>query len=82
MVKVRWEARERRSCMLPLIIGKKAFLYLRVRTNAQELCKIIDDSRLLQANPAHMTSNIHSHRHLMGPALVAGGTLKIEFPRL
>jgi len=27
-----------------------------------------------------MASNIHSHQHLMGPALVAGGpTLKIEF---
>jgi len=61
---------------------QKAFLHLQVRKNAQELCKIINDSWLLQANPAHMTSNIHSHQHLMGHSLVAGSTLKIEFPRL
>ena len=30
-----------------------------------------------------MASNIHSHQHLMGPALMAGEpTLKMEFPHL
>ena len=36
-------------------------------TKWQQRCKIIDDSCLLQANTA---SNIHSHQHLMGHALM------------
>jgi len=39
-------------------------------TKWQLVCKMIDDSCLLQANIA---SNVHSHQHLMRPALVAGG---------
>ena len=37
----------------------------------------------LRKRKANMASNIHSHQHLMGPALMAGEpTLKMEFPHL
>ena len=42
-------------------------VYDQITTSVQ--CKIIDDSCLLQAN---MASHVHSHQHLMGPALMAG----------
>ena len=37
----------------------------------------------MRKRKANMASNNHSHQHLTGPALVAGGpTLEMEFPRL
>jgi len=36
----------------------------------------------LRKRKANMASNIHSHQHLMGPAIMTGGMLKIEFPHL
>ena len=52
---------------------------VRMRTTKwRHLCKMTDDSCLLQAN---MASNIHSHQWRMGSALMAGGTLKVRGPR-
>jgi len=94
VVKVPWDAMERQSCTSDY--WQMAFLRLQVRQNAQErwaeryrngcirpsdnICaKVVDDSCLLKAN---MASNIHSHQHLMGPALMAGPMLKMEIPHL
>ena len=86
MVKLPRDASEQRSCtsvywqiaFLHFQVRKKIYMngkrnatgtvvYDQITTSVQ--CKIIDDSCLLQAN---MASNVHSHQHLMGPALMAG----------
>jgi len=71
VAKVLWEAREQRSCTSHY--WQTAFPHLQVR---QHMCKIVDDSCLLQRSDrkrkANMTLNIHLHQHLTGPAIMAG----------
>ena len=88
VVKVRWDARQRRSCAS--YCWQILFLHLQVHNDAQELqaecyrngctvymtmCpKLIKHKYRLWKRKANMASNIHSHQHLMGPALTAGGS--------
>ena len=73
VVKLPWNTRERRSCTSDY--WHIAFLHLQIRKNAQEwqVVRYINKTQVpIEKRKANMASNIHSHQHLMGPALVAG----------
>ena len=64
---------KRRSCISDY--WQTAFLHLQVHKNAQQWKaeRYVNNKLHFKKRKANMASNIHSHQHLMGPALMAGG---------